>query len=420
MPPKTLENGIPVSIIPVPGTSAVTVLIMVKVGSRFEPAPLSGASHFIEHMMFKGTDKLPTPSDVSRALDAIGADYNAYTSKEYTGYYVKCDAIHQKFAIDTLFDMTFKSKFQEAEMQRERGVIIEEIHMYEDTPVRHIEDLLEGVMFHGNTLGVEIAGTAETMQTMKREDVLAFRDRYYVPSSLSVAVAGSVNEDTLLWLESTFGSVATEGERAEFDPISKFQVYEKTPIAIQKKVTEQVHLGLGFPGLSYTDSRLATMKMLVTILGGNMSSRLFMSVREQGGLAYRIRADHSEYEDVGITSILAGLAPTKLREAIERIFKEVDSMVKDGPTDEEMARTLSYMSGQMHLALEDSSAHADWFAKHALFYDKVETPEERLLALSRVTKDEVRDLAREVFDRKKMTMSYIGSEGDSESLQKLL
>ena len=151
-----------------------------------------------------------------------------------------------------------------------------------------------------------------------------------------------------------------------------------------------------------------------------MSSRLFMSVREQGGLAYRIRADHSEYEDVGITAILAGLDKTRLPEAIERIFKEVDSMVEHGPTDEEMQRTLSYMSGQMHLALEDSSAHAEWFVKRALFYETMETPEERLAALSRVTKDEVHELAGRIFDRKKMTASYIGPEDGPSALLTML
>ncbi|MBI2476553.1 insulinase family protein, partial [Candidatus Uhrbacteria bacterium] len=207
MQQKQLKNGIKVFLDPVGSTAAVTVLVMVKLGSRYETPTLSGASHFIEHMMFKGTKRFPTPQDVARSLDAIGADYNAYTSKEYTGYYIKCDARHAQFAAEMLYDMTFQSLYMPEEMDRERRVIIEEINMYEDTPTRHIDDLLEGVTFEGNTLGWEIAGSAKTMQTMQREDVMAFRDQFYVPSRMSIAVAGAVPDGAIDWLEGTFGNV---------------------------------------------------------------------------------------------------------------------------------------------------------------------------------------------------------------------
>lgn len=409
MTESKLHNGIRTFIDPALGTSAVTILIMVKLGSRYETPALSGASHFIEHMMFKGTKNLPTPMDVARGLDAIGADYNAYTSKEYTGYYIKCDASHAKFAIDTLYDMTFESVYNKEEMDRERGVIIEEINMYEDTPVRHIEDILEEEMFRGNSLGWEIAGCATTMKTMAREAVMALRDRFYVPSRMTICAAGNVPEGAIDWLNETFGQVQDHGDTLAFKAFGVFPSRDEPPIKMQKKKTEQVHLGLGFPGLAYTDERLAVMKVMTTLLGGNMSSRLFMSVREKGGLAYRINAGHSEYEDTGIVAILAGLNGPKLSEATQRIFVELEDLKTNGPTDEEMQRTKEYLRGQMLLAIEDSSVRAEWYAKRGLFYETVATPEERIAVFQAVTRQEVQTLAKETFDRNRMTVSYIGA-----------
>lgn len=412
-----LKNGIRAFLAPVEGTAATTVLVMTKVGSRYETADLNGASHFVEHMMFKGTNKLPTPSDISRALDAIGADFNAYTSKEYTGYYIKADSIHQKFAIDTLYDMTFDSLYPVEEMDRERRVIIEEINMYEDTPVRHIDDLLESVMFDGNSLGWEIAGSADTMKTMARDAVMKFRDDHYTPSRMTIAVAGKVDENVEAWLNDTFGNVAGDDASDGYTKFESFRDYEVTPVRMQKKITEQVHLGIGFPGVAYDDERAPAMSVLSALLGGSMSSRLFMSVREKGGLAYRISASHSAYEDTGILAILAGLDKSRVSEAMDRIFVEIDDLVANGPTDEEMQRTKQYIRGHILLAMEDSANRAEWYAQKALFVDKVKSPEERIASIEAVTSQQVQDLATAVFNKKKMTCSYIGPEESADNVR---
>ncbi len=415
-----LKNGIRAFLAPVEGTAATTVLVMTKVGSRYETEELNGASHFVEHMMFKGTNKLPTPSDISRALDAIGADFNAYTSKEYTGYYIKADSVHQKFAIETLYDMTFDSLYPVAEMDRERNVIIEEINMYEDTPVRHIDDLLEGAMFDGNSLSWEIAGSAETMKTMTRDAVIKYRDDHYTPSRMTIAVAGKVDDSVEVWLNDTFGNVKGDDASNGYSKFEGFKEYEIPPVNMQKKVTEQVHLGLGFPGVSYDDERAAAMSVLATLFGGSMSSRLFMSVREKGGLAYRIVSRHSAYEDTGILAILAGLDKSRLSEAMDRIFIEIDDLVKNGPTDEEMQRTKQFIRGHILLAIEDSASRAEWYAQKALFLESVKTPEERIAAIEAVTAEQVKSLANEIFDKKKMTMSYIGPEEDPDNVRATL
>jgi len=416
----TLKNGIRAYLIPVEGTKATTTIVMSKVGSRHETEALSGASHYIEHLMFKGSTALPTPADVARALDAIGADYNAFTSKEYTGYYVKSDSAHEQFAIKTLYDMTFDSLYKEEEMNRERGVIIEEINMYEDTPTRHIEDLLEGIMFEGNTLGWEIAGTVDSVKNMNRDEIIAFRDKYYTPNRMVIAVAGAVDENTESWLNETFGKIQAKDTEDEYKKFDSFASSEKTPIAMKEKKTEQVHLGLGFPGVEFSSKKLHAMKVLMTILGGNMSSRLFMSVREKGGLAYRISSHHSEYEDTGIVAVLAGLDKSRLKEALDRIFIELEDLKENGPTDEEMQRTKQYIKGHITMAIENSTVRAEWFARRALFTKKVETPEERIAAIEAITKEEVQNLAKETFIREKMTMSYIGPETDPEKLRDLL
>ena len=413
----TLKNGLRCYLAPVEGTAATTVLVMVRVGSRYEPEHLNGASHFIEHMMFKGTTNLPTPSDVARSLDAIGADYNAYTSKDYTGYYVKCDGAHQKFAIDTLYDMTFNSLYNQEEMDRERNVIIEEINMYEDTPIRHIDVLLEKSMFPGNSLGWDIAGDAKRMKSMTRDDVMKFRDDHYTPSKMSICVAGRVEDGVEEWLEATFGQIKEGGEANGYQDHVGFEAYDAVPVEMQTKTTDQAHVGIGFPGLKHTDERKSIIRVLSTMLGGNMSSRLFMNVREKGGLAYRVNANTYSFEDTGILSILAGLDKNRIDEAMRRIFEEIDDLRDNGPTEEELKRTKDYLKGKMQLALENSSARAEWYAKQALFHEAPETPEERIAAIDAVTLEDVKKMANEVFDRKKMTMSYIGSESDIEVIR---
>lgn len=416
MEPKRLSNGIPVYAIPVAGTETVTVLIMVKVGSRYESEELAGASHFIEHMMFKGSTRLPTPAAVSRALDAIGADYNAYTGKEYTGYYVKCAAQHAGFAAQTLFDMTFDALFQEAEFDRERRVIIEEINMYADTPMRHIGDLIEEAAFEGSTLGRDIAGSPDTMRTMTRDAVLAFRHAHYVPSRLRIAVAGRVDDALLATLESTFGTVHGQDASASYGQYAhKEQAIP--PVRIQKKETQQVQLSLAFSGLPYGHADMPAMRVLATVLGGNMSSRLFMSVREQGGLAYRIRAEHGDYEDTGVFTITAGLDATRIPEALERIKAEVCDVKAGGLTEEEISRAKAYMAGHVYMAMEDSASRAEWYAHQAMYGAGVDTPEEFIAKIQAVTREQVEALARKTLVGNRVSAAMIGAQAQEEELR---
>lgn len=403
----TLKNGMRVHLVPVAGTQAVTVLVLTRVGSRYETPALNGASHFIEHLMFKGTKRRPTTLDISRALDSVGAQYNAYTNKHETGYYIKIDAKHTNLAVDMLHDMVFHSKFDQKELDRERGVIIEEINMYNDNPMRHVEDLLEGIVFDGNTLGWEIAGSHKTMKEMKREDIIQYRNQHYIPARMVVTVAGNVPKDIRATLEKTFGSVKPSGgDHPSFEPftISK----SKKNVNVQFKKTEQVHLMFGFPSFGIGDDRNEALTILSTILGGTMSSRLFISVRERRGLAYMVCSGNMAYDDAGVFSVQAGLDKSRVPLAYKTIVQELRKIKKDGVSAKELKEAIEHIRGGMLLAMESSSFQAEWYGDDELFLNRVRTPEEYMKKLSKVTVADVKKIANELINEKKMKLAVIG------------
>ncbi|KKR84869.1 MAG: Processing peptidase [Candidatus Uhrbacteria bacterium GW2011_GWA2_41_10] len=405
----TLKNGLRTHLIPFEGPDAATLLVLCKVGSRYEDAPINGASHFIEHLMFKGTKRRPTTLDISRALDSVGAEYNAYTGKDLTGYYVKVDSHHLKLAVDVLHDMLFHSKFDKKELDRERGVIIEEINMYQDNPIMYSEELMEQAMFDGNTLGWQIAGSPETMRAMSRADILRYRDSHYIPSRMVIAAAGKIPEEIEGWLDGTFGTVKeTQTEPKEFSPFGVLPTRRTPRIRIQHKETQQIQLAIGFPSYGLHDKRDAAARILGIILGGTMSSRLFVSIRERRGLAYMIRASQSPYEDIGNFTIQAGLEKARLDLALKTIMDELRLVKKRGVKPEELKLAKNYVHGKLMLHLEDSSDRAEYYARQELFRRKVETPEMYVKRLQRVNVQEVQQAAQDILDYERLCLGVIG------------
>lgn len=418
---EILKNGLRVVLVPYAGTEAATILVLVKVGSRYESAELSGASHFIEHMVFKGTKKRPTTLDISRALDAVGAEYNAYTGKDLTGYYVKAAAEHVPLAVEMLHDMIFHSKFSPTEMNRERRVIVEEINMYEDNPLLYVEDLLEQVMFDGNPLGWEIAGQRQTVREMKRADFLRYHGTYYAPSRIVVTVAGRIPDKTFRLLTRTFGSVPDGRQNPpSFSLFGELPSRRPPRVKIQVKPVEQIQVVFGFPGLPLGHREEPIIKILSLILGGTMSSRLFMAVRERRGLCYLIRSNTSGYEDIGLFMIQAGLDKARLPLAAKIIFQELRSVVKNGITRPELRRAKDHLRGQLPLHLEESSERANWYGKQFLFFGRAKTPEERLREFQKVTPQEVQAMAARIFDRRRLSLAAIGSFSSENSFLKEL
>jgi predicted Zn-dependent peptidase len=418
---KKLKNGIPVILVPQKGAASMTLFVFCRVGSRYESKDINGASHFIEHMMFKGTKRRPDTQTISRTLDRYGAEYNAMTSKDYTGYYVKMDAKQTPLAIDLLHDMMFHSHYDQKELDRERGVIVEEINMYEDNPRMHIDDLLEEALFPNSTLGWNIAGPRETIKSVPRAKLISYRDAYYVPERLTIALSGNIVPNAMTLLEKTFGTVTakTPGSDRTFTPFAVPPVLTE-PIAFQEKKTEQVQLGMAFHGLPLGHDDLAATSILATILGGTMSSRLFIEVRERRGLCYSISAGHQPMEDTGLFSVMAGLEKARFSEAVKTIISELKKTVTKGVTSEELRRAKDHIRGKITLAFEDSSFQADWYGKQWMFQRKIETPEQRLKRFEKVTTAQIKRVAKTIFRPEHMASAVIGPFASKHELAKMI
>ncbi len=404
----TLKNDLKVILIPQKNTKAVTFLVLFKVGSRYEPAHLAGASHFIEHLMFKGTKRRPTTLDISRELDGIGAEYNAFTDKDHTGYFVKCAAEYFDLGVDILSDMLFHSKFDKSEVEREKNVIVEEIRMYLDDPMMHIEDVIENLVFEGNTLGRDIAGSQKTVLSINREKMLDFKSQYYNPSNTLVVAAGNLKDNALKIIKNSFEDFAAQGKKGkDFSIFGKKQ--SSSRFDFLKRKTEQLQLAMGFPAYKYLDKKLPALALFSTIFGGTMSSRLFTEVRERRGLAYSVHSGIRPYQDTGIFLIRAGLDPKRFNEASEVIFKEIEKVKKSGVLEAELKRAKKTTEGRMALALENSSAVASFYGQQALLTDIIKTPEEKLKEIQKVTLADIKKVANEILDNKKMSIATISA-----------
>lgn len=414
-----LENNMRAHLIPSKGTDAVTVLVLTKLGSRYEPDHLWGASHFIEHLMFKGTEKRPSTIDISRTLERYGAEFNAYTGKERTGYYVRIAKDHADVAVDLLHDMIFNSLYDNEEMEREKGVIIEEIKMYEENPMIHLGDLMEDGLYRGGRLGKNIAGTAESMRAMKREDVIEFRDKHYKPENMVVVMAGAIPENALEMLNSTFGSIADSDSKASFESHNWQFNEDGTPhVEIQEKDIEQIQLGLAFPGYGKNDDKKYAAKLMAGILGGGMSSRLFIEIRERRGLCYSVRAGSDNYTDVGDLSVTTGLDKARLEEATAAIIDELKKIKEHGVTAEELDYIKENFAGRLKLGLENSSKLAEFYGNQELFFGETSTPEELVEKYNAVTLQEVHEAAQEMIDFSKLSIGIIGPYKSSEDVLK--
>lgn len=419
----TLKNGTRVVFVPQKDTISATISAFYAVGSRYEALKQWGASHFIEHMMFKGTEKRPTSLHISRELDGVGADYNAYTSKDTTTYYIRLRADKLPLAIDLLEDMIYHSKFGEKEVDSERGAIGEEIRMYEDNPVMVVDEMLEEELFAGSTLARKIAGTVGSLAKIGSKELLDYRGQYYVPSRTVVAVAGNFDEEKVLeQLEKTFGAVAEPKKKArtftEYDAKDRKGSGRTMRVNVQQKETEQIQLALGFPSYPMEHPKMPALYFLAHILGGTMSSRLFIEVREKRGLAYSVRSGLSPYQDIGCFVIQAGLAKGRVDEALKVIAKELGIILKKPVGKEELRRAKENMKGRIALSFEDSSNLADWYGRKLLLQNKVVSLEEYIVKMEKVTAEDIMKVAKEIFREKNLCIAAIGQIEKPELLLK--
>lgn len=418
---KILPSGLTLLTVPMAGLESVTVTVWVKTGSRNEDKKVSGISHFLEHMVFKGSGKRPSAKAISEAVDSMGGEFNAGTSKDWTNFYIKTRVGNVEKAMDVLSDMVLAPLLKSEEIEREKGTIIQEIAMYEDTPMMHIPDVFERVIFEGNPLGYDTAGTAKTVKSITRDDFLKYRSTHYHSSQMMVSVVGGIDEDTVVALvEKYFSSLKPNA--SEFKGV-EFKSRQTAPqFKLQTKKSEQAHLILGFvsEGRGY-EGRFA-QSILATILGGGMSSRMFIEVRERRGLAYSIQTGMNRYQEVGYLSTYAGVDLAKADEAIAvMLFQHYGISNGQFPiTNEELKKAKEFLKGHLALALEDTKDVTSFFGDQALFGKEILTPEEVYGRVDRVTIEDVLKEAKKLITKDRLNLAIIGPYTDKNKFTKLL
>ncbi|KKQ24094.1 MAG: Peptidase M16 domain protein [Candidatus Roizmanbacteria bacterium GW2011_GWC2_37_13] len=413
----TLKNGLQVIFVDTKSTSLTTILL-VGAGSRYENEKNNGIAHFFEHMAFKGSKKYPNSFLISSTIEGIGGIFNAFTSKDHTGYWIKSTLDHFETVIDVISDMVLNPILSGEEIEREKGVIVEEINMYEDMPQRRVGELFEGLLYKGNPLGYDIAGTKETVQSFDRLTFVEYIKNLYHPENAVLVVAGGLGDKSQIsnlksQINSKFENWKND-KHLSFKPIIESQT--KPQMLIKYKKTEQAHFSLGFRAFSFKDNRKYALNVLSAILGGGMSSRLFIQVRERRGLCYYISTGSELYSDCGNIVTQAGVTNDlgKVKEAIKIILEEHQKIADRETTKNELKRAKELIKGRFLLSLEDSANVASSFGVKKLLQNKVETPEEIIKKIENVTVDEITNLAKEAFTQEKLNFAMIGpfKEGD--------
>lgn len=426
----TLDNGLPVLTVAMPSVKSVTALVLTNTGSRYEQPKEAGIAHFFEHMVFKGTEKYQTPQELASVIDAIGADSNAFTSKEYTGYYVKSASQHLSTSIEVLSDMLLKPLLRQEDIDREKGVIIEEINMYKDTPMYHVANLFEQMVYQDFSLSHDIIGTKKTVSSLKTADFARFLKEWYGLPNMLVVLAGDaqVLQDpaTLELIQRAF-SKKTDGIRIK-EKISPKKYFSASPLSsnylhVENKKTEQAHLVMGWPGISRQDEKnKPILSVLNVIMGGNMSSRLFSEVREKRGLCYYVHSEVDSYHEVGLAGASAGVDPARVHEAVEVILDEFATLSsgKKPVTKEELSRAKEYVRGTLTLSFEDSRSVAQHFGLKQLLLNKVESIEETIERMQNVSLEQVNHLASQLFESAQPRLVVIGPFKDTEKFASLI
>lgn len=406
----TLENGLRVLLVDTESFPTVTTLILVGAGSRYEDEKNNGIAHFFEHMAFKGSKKYPDALTIASTIDGLGGVFNAFTSKDYTGYWIKAPLEDVSTSFDVLADMTLHPLLREEDIEREKGVISEEINMYEDDPARLIYDYFEQVAYEGNPLAYPIIGTHETIRSFNRETFTDYIASLYCPDNCVVIFAGGLqgrDSDLLDLAKKKMG----EWKSHEFPQFQRYTPDVKNvALSIKHKKTEQVHFGLGFRAFSFNDERRFALSVLAAILGKGMSSRLFTEVREKRGLCYYIHTYPDQYADTGMIMTNAGVSkePIKVKEAIEAVLAEHAIIAKTLVSDQELDRAKEMLLGNTLLSIEDSYAVAGLWGKKLLHMNSIFDLEAYFEKVRAVTNEQVLDLAHDLFTPGNLVISMIG------------
>jgi predicted Zn-dependent peptidase len=412
-----LKNGVTVATAEMPHMASVSVGVWVGVGSRYEPPKMNGACHFIEHMLFKGTDQR-SAREISAAVEGIGGYMNAFTGEESTCFYARASHDRLEDMLDVLMDMFLASRFTPEDIAKERGVIKEEIAMYLDQPSQHVHELLNETMWPGHPLGRPLTGTEKTIDSFTRQGLLEYRQANYNAATTLVTAAGNVRHAQVVKAAAPYARKFPPGKRPPFLPVEARQTGPR--IRLFTKKTAQMQVALGMAICSRHDERRYALRVLNTLLGDNMSSRLFQVLREDHGLAYSVHSSLSYLDDTGVLTISAGLDTDKLSKAMTLMMRELRRFTTALPGHRELRQARDYLIGQLDLTLENTENHMMWLGDHLLGYGKVLSPSQIKERVARVTAAQVRQVAREFLQPERMSLAMVSPLKSDRGLAKLI
>ena len=412
-----LPNGLTILTAALPHMASVSLGVWVGVGGRHEPAALNGISHFIEHMLFKGTRRR-SPAQISQAVEGIGGYLNAFTDEEHTCFYSRAQAERMPGLLDVLLDMFLDSAFAPAEIAKERDVIKEELAMYRDQPAEHVHDLLNAAQFPGHPLGRAVIGTVKTLDALRRDDFVRYLADRYVTGATVIAAAGNVRHADLVKLVTKRTKAFRPGARPGYEPVT--HNHEAPVVTLATRKTEQANLSLGLRTCSRHDPRRFALRLLNVILGENMSSRLFQTVREEHGLTYNINSSLSFWDDCGDLVISAGLDPAQTEKTLRLVMTELRRLRDEVPGRAEFNRTRDYVLGQIDLSLESTESHMMFLGEQWLGFGRMTTPAEAKARLAAVKPAELRAAACDFFRPERFTLALVGPRKKAAGLDRLL
>lgn len=414
----TLKNGLRVVSVPMPHVDSATVMVGVGAGSRYETKRVNGLFHFIEHMAFKGTKKRPSSLAIATEVDGVGGAFNAFTDKEFTGYYIKLAAKHLELAFDVLADMLTNSLFKPEEIEREKGVIIEEINMRKDHPTTQVVEAFVRLLYGNNPMGWDVGGEAKSVRGIQRQDFMNYISRLYFAPNMVLAVAGRFNWTQMKdWVAKYFSRFEAKGKKRA-KSVKPDQRRAKIDVGYKK--TQQAHFCLGVPGYNLFHPDRFALGVLTTILGIGMSSRLFIQVRERRGLAYYVTADVDYHSDSGFLVIRSGVRLEQAEEAIKVCLAEMEKLKTTKVGKKELTKAKEMIKGSLILSLEDSQNVAGRYAAQLVLEKKIRTPQETLKLIDQVTVEDVQRVARDLFRPEKLNLALIGPYKSEAKFKRLL
>jgi len=414
----TLDNGLRILSSTMPHTRAVSIGFFIGVGSRFEDEEENGISHFLEHMLFKGTEKRPTAREIAEAIEGVGGAINATTGRELTTYWVKVPQGHLALAIDVLVDMLHRSKLEEEEIEKERRVIIEEINMMLDLPSDWVHLLLNQLVWPGHPLGRDVTGTKESVTKIDRERMFRYLARHYHPADTVISVAGGIEHQEVVGELSSALETWPGKEREAYLPVEEAQ--REPRVCLGYRETEQAHLALSLQGIPRSHPDRFNLQLLNTVLGQGMSSRLFLEVREKRGLTYSISSYVNYLYDTGSIGVSAGVDPRRIEAALEAILGELDRLRREPVPAEELKKVQEFMKGRLLLQMEDSLAVVSWLGRQEILEDRVLTIDEVLAAVDAVTAEDIQRVASERFREESLNLAVVGPFQEEERVRSLL